>query len=312
MSNGNGPGPSSGVQKTSWRRTDDQHTWAAFYRWLYDEKIRIPTGFDTFDRACGGGLQPGWLISICGVESSGKSNVMLSMALEAIAAGYKVGIINLDMDWRLWFLRAISKLGDLDAAKLLEQEQYEIGHEARVERAMEKVREAPGSLILDDSMPTTITEVRHSIDHLVNEGTKLVIVDYLQLIEADRHSDSYVNNFDAVVKGVRRSALETKISLVCAAQLNRKAKDDSDPAKDGTPGTGPHVHHVLGGTALERHGDINVIIDHRLQNHGENIRAFKMRIEKNRPMGRLYDWQVKFDLRTMELSEMETAYPTGY
>lgn len=300
-SSGGGAGE-SGVRGVSWRRsTGASDDWADFYRWLVTSKLRIPTGFPTLDRACAGGFQEGWLVSFCGVDQAGKSNILLSCALEAVAAGFAVGLINLDMDWRLWFLRMIAKKGNISASEFLEKEQLDAMECSKIEGVMERLQGLPGEIILDESMPTTISDVRKSIGLLVESGARMVVVDYLQLISAD-HTTQFVQEFDEVVKGIRRAALQHRIPILCAAQLNRKAKEDD----------APHVFHVLGGTALERHGDINIVIDHRKTPIGSDGKAYKqtLRIEKNRPVGRLYEWDIKFDVHTMQLTEIYSPQTT--
>jgi replicative DNA helicase len=291
----------NGTGDGRWLRSDNQKTWGAFLQWLVTSRLRVTTGFPTFDRATAGGLQEGWLVSIVGVDQSGKSNFALSCALHAMAAGHNVGVINLDMDWHLWYLRILAQIGNVNASEILEREQFELGEQEKLVAVMEKVQCLPGALIVDDSMPTTITDVTTSINEMVAQNARLVIVDYLQLIESD-HAGNFVERFDDVVKGVRRAARRNRIPILCVAQLNRKAKEDEE---------GPRVYHVLGGTALERHGDINIVIDHRATELGNGIEKFKMNIEKNRPVGRLLSWEMRFERKTLSLTELTSEWQTS-
>ncbi|MHC4611248.1 MAG: DnaB-like helicase C-terminal domain-containing protein [Planctomycetota bacterium] len=288
--------------KQVWRPTPHPTPWGNFLQWLVTSRLKIATGIPTFDRAMAGGLQEGWLVSVVGVDQSGKSNFVLTCALNAIAAGHTVGVINLDMDWHLWYLRILAQIGNVNASEILEKEQFEFGEQEKLVAVMEKVQCFPGALVVDDSMPTTIRDVRASIDALAKDGAKLVIVDYLQLIEADHSHGNYVTAFDEVVKGVRRSARENSIPLLCCGQLNRKAKEDDE---------GPQIYHTLGGTALERHGDINLVIDHRGTQLGDGVESFKVNIAKNRPVGRLFKWDMRFDRKTLSLSELTSEWQTS-
>ncbi len=291
-----------GNGKDVWRRSDDAQTWGSFLQWLVTSRLKVNTGIPTFDRAMAGGLQEGWLVAVAGVDQSGKSNFVLTCALHAITSGHNVGIINLDMDWHLWYLRILSHIGNVNASEILEKEQFELGEQEKLVAVMEKVQCFPGALIVDDSMPTTISEVTRSIDALAASDAKLVIVDYLQLIEPEHAHGNFVTAFDEVVKGIRRAARRNRIPILCCAQLNRKAKEAEE---------GPQVYHVLGGTALERHGDINLVIDHRSRQLDEGVESFPVRIAKNRPVGRLFEWNMRFERKTLSLSELTSEWQTS-
>jgi replicative DNA helicase len=241
------------------------------------------------------------MVSICGVDQSGKSNMALTCALNAAAAGHNVGIINLDMEWHLWYLRILSQMGNVRATELLEKDQYEMGDDDKLRAIMEKMQCFPGRLILDDSMPSRISDIERSIDQLRQKDARLIVVDYLQLISPDGKRGSYVEAFDDVVKAIRIAGRETTCAMLNVAQLNRKAKEDE---------SGPHVHHVLGGTALERHGDINIVLDHRYETCGEEAISFWAKIEKNRTVGRLASWKMRLCKKTMEMKELHPHMPT--
>jgi len=108
---------------------------------------------------------------------------------------------------------------DIDAWRLktgrLSEDDYK-----RLTEAMGDLSEAP--IFIDDTPGSSILEMRTKARKLMMEkGIKLLIVDYLQLIDAGKRFDSRVNEVSFVSQNLKNLARELKIPVLALSQLSR-------------------------------------------------------------------------------------------
>jgi replicative DNA helicase len=79
------------------------------------------------------------------------------------------------------------------------------------------------SVLIHDEGSMTIDEFRARAEHKVrNEGVGLIIVDYAQLMEADRKTyPNEVLQNEAISKGIRATAKSLKVPILLVVHLNR-------------------------------------------------------------------------------------------
>jgi replicative DNA helicase len=107
------------------------------------------------------------------------------------------------------------KLGDIDAPEM-----------RRLEH--EHLRLAGQPLFIDDEGGLSIMDVRARARRAVKKhGVKLILVDYLQLLSA-KNAQSRENEVGFVSRGLKAMAMELKIPVMAAAQLNRQAESRGD------------------------------------------------------------------------------------
>ena len=142
----------------------------------------VRTGFTELD-ALTTGLQKSDLIVLAARPSVGKTSLALNIAEHAaVRDGRSVGVFSLEMSKEQLVLRLLSSVGDIDSQRLrtgfLEDLDFN-----RVANAMTQLSEA--RVYIDDTPNISTMELRTKARRLQAEaGLDLVIVDYLQLMQA--------------------------------------------------------------------------------------------------------------------------------
>jgi len=185
-----------------------------------DGFVGVPTGFTDFDDKTRG-LNPGNLIVIAGRPGMGKTSLSLNMAQHvAIREGKAVGIFSLEMSQQELALRVLSAEADVPFGPLrsghMSQKQWN-----RVVQSVRTISKAP--LFIDDSANPSLLEVASKARRLKAEhGLALIIVDYLQLMQAGGRYENRNLEVAAMTRGLKQLAKEVDIPVIAVSQLSRQ------------------------------------------------------------------------------------------
>lgn len=144
----------------------------------------------------------------------------LNIALQAATKNKTpVGFFSLEMSKEELVDRLLVGQADIDAWRLktgrLSEDDYK-----RLTEAMGELSEAP--IYIDDTPGSSILEMRTKARKLkMEKGIKLLIVDYLQLIDPGKRFDSRVNEVSFVSQNLKNLARELKIPVLALSQLSR-------------------------------------------------------------------------------------------
>lgn len=181
----------------------------------------VPTGFRDLDSRLAG-MQDSNLIILASRPGQGKTSLALNIAqYVAVTAKLPVGIFSLEMSQEELVDRLLIGQADIDAWKLktgkLDDRDYE-----RLSLAMGELAEAP--LFIDDTPGISISEIRTKARRLqIENGLKLLIVDYLQLIQG-RNLENRVQIVSEISQQLKNIARELKIPVLAISQLNRSVE----------------------------------------------------------------------------------------
>ena len=184
--------------------------------------IGIPSGFREFDRMTHG-LNRGNLIIVAGRPGMGKTSLALNIAHNvAMHEGKGVGIFSLEMSEQELSLRILCAEADISFSKLrsglLSDQQWQ-----RIHKAVERTREAP--LYIDDSPNPSLLEIASKSRRLKAEkGLSLVILDYLQLMQAGGKYENRNLEIAAISRGLKQLAKELEIPVMALSQLSRQTE----------------------------------------------------------------------------------------
>jgi replicative DNA helicase len=179
----------------------------------------IPTGFEYLDKMiCG--LGPSQLVVLAARPGVGKTSLAMNIAeYAAVDKGISVGVFSLEMSTeelgsRLAFQRAQSDYQRYRTGFLLNEDIV------KLTVAIPQISRA--TMWIDDSADATVMELRAKARRLQRQhGTKLLIIDYLQLIRGvNRYSNREAEVAD-ISRGLKGLAKELKIPVLVLAQLNR-------------------------------------------------------------------------------------------
>ncbi len=182
----------------------------------------IRTGFTDLD-ALTTGLQKSDLIVLAARPSVGKTSLALNIAEHAAVRDRRnVGIFSLEMSKEQLVLRLLSSVATIDSQRLrtgfLEEMDF-----ARIAPAMNSLSEAP--IYIDDTPVISTMELRTKARRLQAEaGVDLIIVDYLQLMQAATTSRdaNRVQEVSEISRGLKALARELSVPVLALSQLSRQ------------------------------------------------------------------------------------------
>lgn len=182
--------------------------------------IGLRTGYVDLDDITRG-LNPGNLIIIAGRPGMGKTSLALNIAEHvAIREARSVGLFSLEMSQEELALRILSSEVDVPFGPLrsghLSQKQWN-----RVIQSVKSVSRAP--LYIDDSANPTLLELASKARRLkAEQGLDLVVLDYLQLMQAGGRYESRNLEIAAITRGLKQLAKELNVPVIALSQLSRQ------------------------------------------------------------------------------------------
>lgn len=181
-----------------------------------NELKRIKTPFPMLNNMLSGGFVKGAFVLVGGTPGSGKTSLMLQMALTASQHGVKTYFIEGEMTEVEIYERAIGIMTGEDINEI------RVGvHATRTLDAINKILKMPFELLIDTKR--NLSNIVSEIDIAVANGFEYIFVDYLQVFsdKSGRSAQDEFMNIKKVSEGLRQSALKNNIILVVASSLNR-------------------------------------------------------------------------------------------
>jgi replicative DNA helicase len=183
----------------------------------------IPTGFFELDTLTGG-LQKSDLIVVASRPSMGKTAFCLSVAEhDAIEQKIPVGIFSLEMAKSQLAQRMLCSRARFSTHKMrtgrISDHEY-----SNLAVAVGPLAEA--KIFIDDTPNLGILQMRAKARRLkAQHDVGLIIVDYLQLMQGPRHSESRQQEISMISRSLKGLAKELEVPVVAVSQLSRKVED---------------------------------------------------------------------------------------
>ena len=182
----------------------------------------VASGFKDLD-VLTTGLQKSDLIVVAARPSVGKTSFALNVAEHAaVRERMTVGVFSLEMSKEQLVLRLLSSVANIDSQRLRTGFLEELDF-ARIAPAMNDLSEAP--IFIDDTPNISAMELRTKARRLQAEaGLDLVIVDYLQLMQATTTSRdaNRVQEVSEISRGLKALARELNVPVIAVSQLSRQ------------------------------------------------------------------------------------------
>lgn len=185
----------------------------------------IPTGYKDVDTLTGG-FQPGSLNILAARPSMGKTAFVLNIAQNvAVREEVPVLIFSLEMSaeqlaHRLLSSEARVNVRELQQAGCVRDDQWKA-----LTEAAGKLSRAP--IFIDDSSVLSTQELRSRCRRFFakHRGQRgLVIVDYLQLMESTKKTDSKANEVAEISRSLKSVAREFNVPVIALSQLSREVE----------------------------------------------------------------------------------------
>lgn len=176
-------------------------------------KNGLSTPFAVLNQLIVGGFQPGELIYLGARPGVGKTAIALEIARHGAKRGKRVLIVSREMLAVSLARRMLAQEGQL-SAKELKLGTIDMSEVARVAARLSDL-----SIWITDSS-RTLAHVADAIDGVPN-GIDLLIVDYLQLMNAPKEIRERRLQVESVSQGLKTMALSRQLPIICLSSLVR-------------------------------------------------------------------------------------------
>ncbi len=250
------------------------------------ERPRLYTGFPKLDE-CLGGMEGGDVVVIGARPAVGKSALVTQIIMNMGKAGKRVLLYNLEMREQQVYERMVSRLSGIHLGRVRRGKSFLGDEKDRFTAANEGLKKLD---VWISSGAKTVSEIRSECR---NMGADCIIIDYLQLVRADRHYSNRSSEVGDISKSIKALAMELNCPVIVLSQLNRLS--------EGRPEREPAMFELRESGDIEQ--DASVII--LLWNCSETDRSRKgLKIEKNR-QGERGKMQLEFVGDSMSFRELE-------
>ena len=186
----------------------------------------LPTGFTDLDELTAG-LQPANLMILAARPGMGKSTLVTNLASNvAVNQRRPVVLFSLEMSKMELLQRLLAAEGRVDSDRL-RTGRLQDNDWPKLSQAIGRLADSP--LYIDDTPGLNLMEMRSKCRRLKQKhGLDLVILDYLQLMQAHRRSESRVQEVSEMSRGLKILAKELGVPVIALSQLSRKPEDRHD------------------------------------------------------------------------------------
>lgn len=207
----------------------------------------IPTGFPELDNALGG-LQDGRVYIVAGRPGQGKTAMALSIAHNILVSGSPIAMFSLEMTKKELGMRLMAAHAEIDMNYVyrgtLSKQDF-----TKISKSSE-VRLLP--MFVNDRTDLTPNMLRSEARRYVkNYGCRVIIVDYLQLIQGSKESrkGGKYEVVSEISRSLKLMAAELNVPVIAAAQLNRNVE------KGGRDNRRPQLSDLRDSGSIEQDAD---------------------------------------------------------
>ena len=188
-----------------------------------ESALGTPTGFSGVDSILAG-MGKGDFIIVGARPGMGKTSFVLNIATNVAEKTKKaVCVFSLEMPAEQLVTRMLASEAMVDS--------YSLRSGKLTPDDWTKIAEASGrlagiDLLIDDSAGITATAMKAKLRRVNNLG--LVVIDYLQLMQGERHLDNKAQEVGDISRNLKLMAKELGVPVICCAQLNRATDSRTD------------------------------------------------------------------------------------
>ena len=216
------------------------------YKYKHRNDTSNHTGITDLDKYTGG-LHKGEVTILAARPSVGKTALALQIAVQVARKGKTVQIFSREMSQIQLGVRLIANQGKIDGQRMrtghIREEDWKkiVGTQAELSNL---------PLYINDES-STIPDIRAVCAQKRHKGLDFVIIDYMQLIEPHKKSDTREREVAEISRAIKKMSLEFDIPIIALSQLNRS-----------TANKRPTLDTLRESGAIEQDAD-NVILLHK-------------------------------------------------
>lgn len=178
----------------------------------------VDTPWPALNNMLGGGFAPGELVFLGARPGVGKTAAAIEIARRAAKRGSSVFMVSREMLTHQIGVRMLVQEGPVNATTI-RRRLLETPHWRTIDGAVETLERLP---IFITHEALDVDEIRRIVGLLADEGPLgLVIVDYLQLVDAPADVKERRLQVEAVSKGLKACTLDYQVPVLCLSSLSR-------------------------------------------------------------------------------------------
>lgn len=182
------------------------------------------TGFPKLDRALM--IAGGKLIVVGARPSVGKSAFLLHLAVKALDVGRKILLVSCEMGADEIIGRIVAQKSRVSSDKI---ERHELD-DSEIVKVAESFAEIPSEQLFISERGRTVRDIRRMALRIrARCGLDMIVVDYLQLLDAGQKTSNRSEAVGVVTRALKSLAMELKIPILTASQLNRASERNDSP-----------------------------------------------------------------------------------
>lgn len=174
-----------------------------------------------------GGLEGGDVIVIGARPAVGKSAFVTQIASNLANQGKRIGFYSLEMQEKQMYERFVVSQSGIGLTRLRRAKRFLGDEKERFDKANEVLEKKDNLVITTGSK--AVSDIRSESRHM---GYDIIIVDYLQLLKADKaYRGNRAAEVGAISKAMKSLAMELNIPIIVLSQLNRvsELKETKEP-----------------------------------------------------------------------------------
>ncbi len=213
----------------------------------------VATGYFDLDDLTGG-FQPTQLVILAARPSMGKTALALNIC-EHVAIELKRALLFVSLEMGRFELaeRLLCARAKVDSNKLRTGQNLGPREINMLGRAFDDMKEAP--LFIDDTPSRNMLQITANARRLkLRHKLELVVVDYIQLIDAEENRDSRQEQIAKISRRLKTLARELQVPVIALSQLNRGVEQREDRR--------PRMSDLRESGAIEQDADL-VLLLHR-------------------------------------------------
>jgi replicative DNA helicase len=267
----------------------------------------VPTGLLKINNATGG-WQGGDLIILAGRPGMGKTAAMLKFAIAACFDENKHGVVfSLEMPVKQLMHRLLSHESGVPYSKIRRGELPGGLHQLEeLARQCSRLTTHGHRLHIEDGSSLSMEQLRAKCHRLHQQHPLgLVMVDYIQLMEAVKRSGNREQEIASISRGLKKLAKELDVPVIALSQLSREVEKARDKR--------PELQHLRESGAIEQDADAVVMLWRpeyykitELEDGTSTEGLMLLDFKKNRN-GNLGEVFVGCDIKTNRLFDLEDA-----
>lgn len=250
------------------------------------ERDFLYTGFTRLDE-CLGGLEGGDIIVIGARPAVGKSAFVTQILTNMGIQGKRVLLYNLEMTNKQMYERLVSRQSGIMMNRIRQGKAFLGDEKERFQKANTELKRLD---VWISSGVKSVGEIRRECQHM---GADCIIIDYLQLIKAERHYANRASEVGDISKAIKSLAMELNRPIIVLSQLNR--------ASEGRQTKEPTMSELRESGDIEQDASVVMLLWNLSE---ENERYKGVKVEKNR-QGKTAKFQMEFVGEEMSFKEAE-------